>query len=234
MVGSACAAVVCVATGTTANAIGVGGLPGILSIKPENMLSFAVCMAIAAAVPVVLTTIVGKRKLRPEDRQAAEVSENEEENREFKAFLTGKVITLKEVNDGVFSEGIMGDGVAIIPETEEVCAPVNARVCVLMEDSRHAVGLRMDNGMEILLHVGIDTVKMQGEGFTYLVEKDEYVKAGTPLIRFDRNKIRAAGYPDTTLCVITEVGTAGSVAFQTDIRAEAAKTMIGEFGSDEK
>ncbi len=250
MIGSACAAVVCVATGTTANAIGVGGLPGILSIKPESMLNFAICMVIAAAVPVILTVAVGRKKLNPEDMDAAEEVENEGQNDgqleageeleaagtcgEFKAFLTGKAITLKEVGDGVFSEGMMGEGMAIIPETEVVCSPVDAKVCVLMEDSRHAVGLRMDNGMEILLHVGIDTVKMQGEGFTYLVKQDAYVKAGTPLIRFDREKIRAAGYPDTTLCIITDMGNAGNVTFAAGIQAEAAETIIGEFGTDGK
>lgn len=234
MIGSACAAVVCVATGTTANAIGVGGLPGILSIKPEHMLNFAICMAIAAGVPAALTTVVGRRKLKSEEVTAAKASENEEQSGKLKAFLTGKVIPLKEVNDGVFSEGIMGEGIAIIPETEEVCAPVDAKVCVLMEDSRHAAGLRMENGMEILLHVGIDTVKMQGEGFTYLVKQDAYVKAGTPLIRFDREKIRAAGYSDTTLCIITDQGNAGNVTFAAGIQAETAKTVIGEFGTDGK
>lgn len=245
MIGSACAAVVCVATGTTANAIGVGGLPGILSIKPEYMLSFAVCMVIAAVIPVILTTVVGKKKLKPEDMKSAEsVDGVEEENiekenenadeisGELKAFLTGQVITLKEVNDGVFSEGMMGDGVAIIPEADVVCSPVDARVCVLMEDSRHACGLVMDNGMEILLHVGIDTVKMQGNGFEYLVKKDQHVKAGTPLIRFDRDKIKAAGYADTTLCIITDAGNAGEVSFITGIKAEAGKTVVGKLGTN--
>ena len=246
MIGSACAAVVCVATGTTANAIGVGGLPGILSIQPDSMLSFAVCMVIAAVIPVVLTTLVGRKKLKADDMEAAEEAEketqDEEESKageeaktaetcgELRAFLTGKVITLKEVNDGVFSEGMMGEGIAIIPETDVVCSPVDGNVCVLMEDSRHAAGLRMDNGMEILLHVGIDTVKMQGDGFTYLVEQGARVKAGTPLIRFDRDKIRAAGYPDTTLCIITDPGNAGNVTFTAGIRAEAAKTIVGRFG----
>ncbi len=237
MIGSACAAVVCVATGTTANAIGVGGLPGILSIKPEYMLSFAVCMLIAAVIPVVMTTAVGKKKLNTEAMETADRSGEDNDNTagnsgELKAFLTGQVITLKEVNDGVFSEGMMGDGAAIIPEADVVCSPVDARVCVLMEDSRHACGLAMDNGMEILLHVGIDTVRMQGDGFEYLVEKDQYVKAGTPLIRFDREKIKEAGYPDTTLCIITDAGNAGEVTFITGIRAEAGKTMVGEFGAD--
>ena len=65
-----------------------------------------------------------------------------------------------------------------------------------------------------------------------MVEKDQYVKAGTPLIRFDREKIKEAGYPDTTLCIITDAGNAGEVTFITGIRAEAGKTMVGEFGAD--
>lgn len=218
MIGSACAAVVSVATSTTANAIGVGGIPGILSIQPQYMLSFAICMVIAIAVPFVLTMIVGSRKLSKADRvdvadTTAENTINTEKVTEekttasetieaekateggMKAFLTGNVIPLKEVGDGVFSEGVMGDGFAIQPESETLLAPVDAEVTVLMEDSRHAVGLTMANGMEILLHIGIDTVDMQGDGFTYLVSQGQKVKTGNPLIRFDRSKIKAAGTP---------------------------------------
>lgn len=198
MIGSGIAAAVCVAMGVTANAIGVGGIPGILSIKPQFMVGFAICMVIALAVPFLLTVIVGKKSLKKECVQEAE-QKNEEKNLEQKklknedkktvtAFLSGKVIPLKEVGDGVFSEGIMGDGFAILPETETLYSPVDAEITVLMEDSRHACGLRLDNGMEILLHIGIDTVSMNGDGFAYLVQEGEKVCAGTPLIRFDRKK----------------------------------------------
>lgn len=249
MIGSACAAVVSVATSTTANAIGVGGIPGILSIQPQYMLSFAICMVIAIAVPFVLTMIVGSRKLSKADRvdvadTTAENTTNTEKVTEekttasetieaekateggMKAFLTGNVIPLKEVGDGVFSEGVMGDGFAIQPESETLLAPVDAEVTVLMEDSRHAVGLTMANGMEILLHIGIDTVDMQGDGFTYLVSQGQKVKTGDPLIRFDRAKIKAAGHPDVTVCVITETGDADAMKFKTGIHAEAGKTEV--------
>ena len=249
MIGSACAAVVSVATSTTANAIGVGGIPGILSIQPQYMLSFAICMVIAIAVPFVLTMIVGSRKLSKADRvdvadTTAENTTNTEKVTEekttasetteaekateggMKAFLTGNVIPLKEVGDGVFSEGVMGDGFAIQPESETLLAPVDAEVTVLMEDSRHAVGLTMANGMEILLHIGIDTVDMQGDGFTYLVSQGQKVKTGNPLIRFDRSKIKAAGHPDVTVCVITETGDADALTFKTGIHAEAGKTEV--------
>ena len=249
MIGSACAAVVSVATSTTANAIGVGGIPGILSIQPQYMLSFAICMVIAIAVPFVLTMIVGSRKLSKADRvdvadTTAENTTNTEKVTEekttasetteaekateggMKAFLTGNVIPLKEVGDGVFSEGIMGEGFAIQPESDTLLAPVDAEVTVLMEDSRHAVGLTMANGMEILLHIGIDTVDMQGDGFTYLVSQGQKVKTSDPLIRFDRAKIKAAGHPDVTVCVITETGDADAMKFKTGIHAEAGKTEV--------
>lgn len=256
MIGSALAAVVCVATSTTANAIGVGGLPGILSIQPQYMASFAICMAIAIAVPLVLTLIVGKKKLAEETsvntETAVEMAEiaagagasaaagvtaslmKEKENSEegekvFKAFLTGKVIPLKDVNDGVFSEGVMGDGLAIVPENETLYSPADAEVTVLMEGSRHAVGLSMANGMEVLLHIGIDTVDMNGDGFEYLISEGQKVKAGTPLIRFSREKIKAAGHPDVTVCIITEEGDAKNIQFTTGIQAKAGETQVASF-----
>uniref|UniRef100_UPI00359CAAE8 PTS system trehalose-specific EIIBC component n=1 Tax=Faecalicatena contorta TaxID=39482 RepID=UPI00359CAAE8 len=260
MIGSACAAVVCVATGTTANAIGVGGIPGILSIKPQYMLSFAVCMVIAIVVPFVLTIIAGKKKgvasagnkgdfpeIRGEDdghvihvqaegilggdmdseESLTETSRDKaHKEMELKAFLDGKVLSLKEVGDGVFSEGIMGGGLAILPESETLCAPADAKVTVLMEDSRHACGLTLDNGMEVLLHIGIDTVDMQGDGFEYLVKEGEDVTTGTPLIRFSREKIKAAGHPDVTVCIITGEGDAKEIQYHTGGRAASGETAV--------
>lgn len=241
MIGSACAAVVCVAMGTTANAIGVGGLPGVLSIRPSSMLSFAICMVIAVVVPFVLTVIVGKEKLASVEKNetpvelaeiAASVGANaakEPGNKQLKSFLTGRVIELKEVNDGVFSEGVMGEGIAIIPENDTLYTPVDATVSVLMQDSKHACGLTLNNGMEILLHVGIDTVDMKGDGFEYLVTEGQKVSAGMPLIRFDRDKIKAAGHPDTTVCIITEPGDAGGTRFFTGMHGVANETVVAEF-----
>ena len=253
MIGSAISAVVCVMTSTTANAVGVGGIPGILSIQPKYMGSFAICMVIAFVIPMTLTMIVGKKKLSTADRTGAkndadhvsaeETSADPGENAEsettelngnarvntLRAFLTGKVIPLKEVNDGVFSEGIMGDGLAIFPENDTLCAPCDGEVTVLMDESRHACGLTLENGMEILLHIGIDTVEMKGDGFEYLVSLNQKVKAGTPLVRFDREKIRAAGHPDVTVCIVTEEGSAKDFEFKTGIHADAGKTEIASF-----
>lgn len=234
MIGSACAAVVCVATGTTANAIGVGGLPGILSIQPQYMVNFAVCMAIAVAVPFGLTFVVGKRKLGADvsaqkDAEVSPTGDEAAEVKELKAFLTGKVITLKEVNDGVFSEGVMGEGVAIIPENEVLYAPADGTVSMLMEESRHACGLKLDNGAELLLHVGIDTVDMNGDGFTYMIKEGQRVHAGDELIRFDRKKIKAAGHPDVTVCIVTDGMPEGGMEVHAGGHAEAKVSAVISF-----
>lgn len=263
MIGSGIAAVVCVATGTTANAIGVGGIPGILSIQPQFMVSFALCMAIAFAIPFLLTAIVGKKRLlAASGNETAELAEiaakagasaaagamasvicereanekavsKKEANREaagkLTAFLSGRAIPLAEVADGVFSAGILGDGMAIVPETETLFAPADAEVAALMPDSRHACGLRLENGMEVLLHIGIDTVGMKGDGFEYLVEEGQKVQAGTPLIRFDRAKIKAAGYRDVTICIISNQGNARDIQFHTGINVHEKETAVITF-----
>jgi len=236
MIGSACAAVVCVATSSTANAIGVGGLPGILSMQPQSMLSFAICMAIAVAVPFVLTVMLGKKKLQfagvnAEEVKAVEVVKvvkEESAKTEMKAFATGNVISLAEVNDGVFSAGIMGDGFAIIPENDTIYAPAKGTITVMMEESRHACGILLDSGAEILLHVGLDTVAMKGEGFKYLVKEGQKVQAGTPLIKFDKEKIKAAGYVDTTICVVTDPAEGENMKFITGIHAVAKETTVAK------
>ncbi len=236
MVGSACAAMISVATGTTANAIGVGGIPGILSIKVGNMLSFAIAMAVAIGIPFILTFTIGKKKLsangelitKKEDVDVNTVMNTATET-SMTAFLDGQAITLAEVNDGVFSAGTIGEGLAIIPEGDVVYAPISGKVTALIEDSKHACGIATDNGMEILIHVGIDTVSMQGDGFEYLVTQDQYVTKGTPLIRFNREKIKKAGLKDTTVCVITEQGNAKNIEFKTGIKVVAKDTTIVTF-----
>ncbi len=231
IIGSGIAAIICVATSTTANAVGVGGLPGILSIRPDSMASFAICMVVAIVVPLVLTVVVGKKKLTWEEMNSTAEEEEAETvmPKELRAFLTGEVIPLEDVKDGVFSEKVMGDGFAILPETEVLYAPADAEVTVLMEDSRHACGLKLANDMEILLHIGLDTVDMKGDGFEYLVEQGQNVKAGDALIRFDREKIKAAGHRDVTVCIITDEGNAGNIRFITDRKATEKETVVASF-----
>lgn len=234
MIGSACAAVVCVATSTTANAIGVGGLPGILSIQPAYMLSFAVCMLIAIAVPFVLTVAVGKRKLAGADFEGDPVpapatvtlSQPAAKVESLSAFLSGKVLAISEVPDQVFSQKVLGDGLAIEPTDNTLLAPADGVVSVVMEGSNHACGMRLANGMEILMHIGLDTVDMNGDGFTAHIKEGDTVKAGDRLISFDPAKIKAAGHPATTMLVITEEADGCTPKFLTGKTVTAGRDTI--------
>lgn len=111
--------------------------------------------------------------------------------------LSGDVIALEEVADEAFSQKVLGDGVAIRPHEGKVVAPCDARVETVI-DSRHAIGLACENGAELLIHVGLNTVNLQGEHFRPLVKEGDIVKAGTPLLEFDKEAIERAGYDLTT------------------------------------
>lgn len=116
--------------------------------------------------------------------------------------IEGEVIPLSEIGDGVFSEGILGVGCGIKPKEETVYAPVNGEITTIAE-TKHAVGIMSEDGAEILIHVGMDTVDMNGSGFTVLVTEGKKVKCGEPLIKFSMDKIKAAGHPTTTAFVVT-------------------------------
>ena len=116
--------------------------------------------------------------------------------------MDGQVVRLEDVNDPVFSTKMMGEGVAILPTDGKVYAPVSGEVTVMM-DSNHAAGLVSENGVEILIHVGIDTVQMNGEGFTTHVQKGDKVQAGDLLIEADLETIKAHDYDTTTMVIVT-------------------------------
>lgn len=222
MIGSAAAAMVSVGFGVEALSVGVGGLPGILSIKPQFYLIFLLAMGIAIVVPFCLTWIIGKKKLSEKERGIC----RPEKNGEIKAVVSGKVIPLEEVNDQVFSQKVMGDGVAIEPVDNVVKAPADGIVTVVMEETGHACGMTLDNGMELLIHVGIDTVELGGKGFELLVKEGQAVTCADPLIRFDRQVIREAGYQDTTMLLITGEGTAKEIKTETGMKAAAGSTTV--------
>ncbi len=237
MTGSACAAVVSVATSTTANTIGVGGLPGILSIQPAYIGSFALCMAIAIAVPFGLTYIIGKKKLSPSDMDPASVEAGTTSEPaavtagkvELSAFVSGKVLDITQVPDQVFSQKTLGDGVAIEPTDNVLLAPAAGTITMISEDSFHACGLLLDNGAEILLHIGLDTVDMNGDGFKALVKEGQRVERGEKLIAFDPEKIKAAGHPLTTMLVVTD-GAGQVLRFQSGQELQAGQGIIAEIG----
>ena len=247
MIGSACGAVISIGTGVEAYSIGVGGLPGILSIKPQFWLNFLIAMLVAVAVPFVLTILVGSRKLSAADRglstaaaepAAPSVAPDAEEQPQAEppaagaegvtAPLSGRVIPMEEIPDQVFSQGILGEGVGIEPTGNVVVAPADATVCSVIEDSRHAVGLTLDNGAELLIHVGIDTVSMNGDGFQLHVKAGDRVRLGDKLITFDPEKIKAAGHPTTTAFLVTDPGDLAPT-FETNVDAQAGRTVVIRF-----
>lgn len=121
---------------------------------------------------------------------------------EITAPLAGEVVDLSEVPDPAFAGGALGQGVAIKPSGDTIVAPADATI-IAAQKTGHAVGLRLDNGVDLLIHIGIDTVQMGGAGFTVHVERKQKVKAGDTLITFDRAKIATAGYPDITPVIVT-------------------------------
>ena len=130
---------------------------------------------------------------------------------------------MEEIPDQVFSQGILGEGVGIEPTGNVVVAPADATVCSVIEDSRHAVGLTLDNGAELLIHVGIDTVSMNGDGL-----EGDRVHLGDKLITFDPEKIKAAGHPTTTAFLVTDPGDLAPT-FETNVEAQAGRTVVIRF-----
>ncbi len=233
MTGSCIAGIISTASSVTASAIGVGGLPGILSIQPGSISMFAVCMAVSVAVPFALTYIMGKRKgidkEANEEALRAEMAERAKAEHapvDFMAFLTGKTVAITEVPDATFAEKVLGDGIAIEPTDNILVSPVDAVVEQTMEGSNHAIGLVMSNGLELLLHIGLDTVEMKGEGFKIHVSEGDRVKTGQELITFDPEKIKAAGHPLTTIMVITNGEGYENFRFDSGLEVKAAENVI--------
>ena len=189
MIGSAIAATFSVATGTMATSVGVGGIPGILSIIPKYMGNLAIAMIIAIVIPFVLTYIVGKKKLTDKDLG---IETDIIDNEKFVSPMTGKLIKIEDVEDQVFATKAMGDGFAIELTDSDVLAPVSGEI-VMTFPTKHAYGLRGNNGVEILIHLGMDTVQLEGKGFESFVKVGEYIKQGDKLAKVDIAYIKEHG-----------------------------------------
>ena len=188
------------------------GLPGLLTvvnaINPENptsIMGIAIGCAIAVIGSIILVQIVGFGEESEEVKEdiikevATTLLDN---NKEIKNPLSGKVLPLSKVEDAVFSSGAMGNGIAIDPTDNKVYAPFDGTVEFIAE-TKHAIGLKSDDGVELLIHVGMDTVKMNGKGLDVKTKVNERVKEGDLLLEFDRNEIQKEGYSLITPVVIT-------------------------------
>ena len=213
------------AGGWLANILGLAGtsfgitiIPGTLLYINGQLLKYVFMVLVTTALGFGLTYAFGYK----EETEVVEETISEETtvvNEEVPATLqdetiqtpiVGDVVALSNVNDPVFSSGAMGQGIAVKPSQDVVYAPADAEVTIVFPTG-HAYGLRTANGAEILIHVGIDTVSMNGEGFNHKVAQGDKVKAGDVLGTFDSAKIAAAGLDNTTMVIVTNTADFASV-----------------------
>ena len=218
LVGSCIAAMISVFSGVMASSIGVGGIPGILSIKPQFMFMFFIAMIVAFCIPFILTTVVGKKKLTSEDVSGVDIKQAEftetenidsEENKvdtvaeNFQAPITGITKKLSDIEDKGFASGAMGEGFAIEMQDGKVVAPFSGEVMVCFPTG-HAYGLKSNDGKEILIHIGMDTVELDGKGFDVKVQAGQKIKQGDVLVNVDIDYVKSQGKSLVTPIVFTD------------------------------
>lgn len=218
LVGSCIAAMISVSSGVMASSIGVGGIPGILSIKPQFMFMFFIAMIVAFCIPFILTTVVGKKKLTSEDVSGVDIKQAEftetenidsEENKvdtvaeNFQAPITGITKKLSDIEDKGFASGAMGEGFAIEMQDGKVVAPFSGEVMVCFPTG-HAYGLKSNDGKEILIHIGMDTVELDGKGFDVKVQAGQKIKQGDVLVNVDIDYVKSQGKSLVTPIVFTD------------------------------
>ena len=218
--------------GVQANSIGIGGLPAILSIKPQYWAIFAIIMIVDIVVAMVLTFLFHKTGFltkTEEDGHAQEALKEASEglvqptalaeSAEVVSPLAGQVKPLSQATDPVFSSGVMGQGVVIEPSQGELVSPVNGTVTVLFP-TKHAVGIVSEEGVEMLMHIGMDTVSLDGKGFEAHVEQGDKVVVGQQLISFDMDVIKEA-------CLVAEtpVIVPNQDDFQADVEGDLPRDI---------
>lgn len=144
------------------------------------------------------------------------------------AVVEGKTIPLSEVSDPVFAQKMAGDGVAIEPTGDVIVAPADGELTLVFE-TKHAFAMTLDNGIELLVHVGIDTVNLKGEGFEQLAEAGKHVKAGTPILKIDRGLLKNKNVPLTTPILITNVDKVNKLNAVEGHEVKPGETVVLEY-----
>lgn len=200
------------------------GSPGLLTlpvyIGGETMSNFfyaCIGVAISIVVAFVVTLVMYKEK--------EEASKEKESTNVIYAPITGKAVQLSAVNDPTFGEGMMGDGIAIIPSEGKVVSPVNGTVAMVFE-TKHALAIVDENGTELLIHIGLDTVTLGGKHFTAHVKSGDKVKIGTPLVDFDMEAIKQEGFDCITPIIVTNTANYRAVAPIEDQAVERGDSII--------
>lgn len=192
------------------------------------MLTYAIAIAVAFFVAFGLIVITDYRTPEEKAEALARINGEAEAQEEvvakpaaagvatltkvatLAAPVTGELVQLKDLSDAVFASGALGDGIGVKPAEATVVSPIEGEVVTAMKTG-HAYGLKTAEGVEVLVHIGVDTVKMRGEGFEQLVHKGDTVKVGQPLATVDFDAVRAAGYDDTVIMTVTNTKKFGEV-----------------------
>ena len=148
------------------------------------------------------------------------------EPKELKAMVNGEVISVTEVKDDDFSSCMLGKGIAIHPADGVVVAPVDGEISVTMEGTNHAVGIRIAEGFDLLIHIGLDTVSLNGEGFTSHISMGQKVKAGDKLITFDKALVESKGLCADVILIALDNPALPALDFKTGMTASAGETVV--------
>ncbi len=204
-IGGACGALAASITGLGATGTGVTGIFGILLCLNQPV-AYLLMMAVSLGVSFALTWVFGyKDEQKIQKKETTEEiikSDSESESPLLYSPLEGTAIPMDQVKDETFAAEVLGKGVAVIPEKGQVKAPCNAVVETVF-DTKHAIGLKADNGAELLIHIGVNTVELGGKYYETHVSEGDHVKAGQLLITFDMDRIKAEGYDVTTPLIVT-------------------------------
>ncbi len=210
MVGGAVGSIFGAITGIGATAYGVTGIPGYLTIN--NLPVYTLLLAVSGGIAFAGTWFFWNEEVK-EPKKIAEPEATVEASFEQKPVITceagtvlapvkGTVVPQDKIPDETFATGVLGAGVGIEPEDETVYAPFDGQISSVAE-SKHAIGLTGPNDMEVLIHVGVDTVAMNGEGFEPLVKEGDTVKVGQPILKFSNDAIKAANHPNIVVVLLT-------------------------------
>ena len=185
---------------------------------PQNIFYAGITAVISVVVTAVMTLVLGWEdpEEAPDTEEAADTekaSDTEKDDREeaekipqdtFTSPLEGTLIPLSQVKDETFASGVLGQGVAVVPDKNEVYAPCDGTVTMIF-DTKHAIGFKADSGMEMIIHIGLDTVQLNGKGFEPVVAAGQKVKRGELLLRFDRKLLMDEGYDITTPVIVADM-----------------------------
>ncbi|MCT3071318.1 sucrose-specific PTS transporter subunit IIBC [Leuconostoc citreum] len=210
------------------SSLGPAGLIGFIAIPANKWIGFFIAIAISFALSFVVTLMYGRSHM-PSDSVSTDVDNTvvADQVSGFKvdAPVAGQLVDIKTVSDAVFSSGMMGEGVAIEPSGHEIIAPADGEITVAYA-TKHAYGLKTADGVEVLIHIGIDTVNLAGKGFESQVVQGQQVKKGDVLGTFDKQVISDAGYPVTTMVIVTNTKTFKTVVLNQPFGANVASNDV--------